>query len=85
MLNQLFPTLDYADLVKESKHLDLSLAPQKLRLALLADTATQRLVTLLRVLFHRNGIDCSFSRAALMPSAWMCTTGIQNFIALLRT
>lgn len=60
MLNQLFPTLDYADLVKESKHLDLSLAPQKLRLALLADTATQRLVTLLRVLFHRNGIDCSF-------------------------
>jgi FkbH-like protein len=59
MLNQVF-SHSYADLVRESRRLDPSSASQKLRVALLADTATQRLVTLLRVLFHRNDIDCSF-------------------------
>jgi FkbH-like protein len=60
MLNQVFPLLSYADILRESRRLDPSSASQKLRMALLADTATQRLATLLRVLFHRNDIDCSF-------------------------
>jgi FkbH-like protein len=60
MLKQRFAPLNYADLVRESKRLDPSATSQKLRVALLADTATQRIATLLRVLFHRNSIDCSF-------------------------
>jgi FkbH-like protein len=60
MLNKVFPPPSYADFVRESRRLDLPLGSQKLRVALLADTATQRIVTLLRVLFRRNDIDCSF-------------------------
>lgn len=60
MLNQVSPPLTYADCLRENRRLDPSSASQKLRVALLADTATQRLATLLRVLFHRNDIDCSF-------------------------
>jgi FkbH-like protein len=59
MLNQVF-SHSYADLVRESRRLNPSSASQKLRVALLADTATQRLATLLRVLFNRNDIDCFF-------------------------
>ena len=49
--------LDYASLVKASRRLDPAATSQKLRIALLADAATQQLVPLLRTLFHQEGID----------------------------
>ncbi len=60
MFNKVFPPLSYADFVRESRRRDLPPGSQKLRVAILADTATQRIVTLLRVLFRMNDIDYAF-------------------------
>ena len=49
--------LDYFALVRASRSLGATGFPQ-VRIALLADCSTQHLVPLLRVLFHRQGLDC---------------------------
>jgi len=49
-------TLDYLDLVDEARSLEPSRCRKVVRLALLADFATQHLVPILRALFARNGI-----------------------------
>ena len=49
--------LEYAALVRMSRRLDLSKTTQNVRIALLSDAATQQFVPLLRVLFHRQGVD----------------------------
>jgi FkbH-like protein len=49
--------LDYPSLVQASRKLDPATTTQKIRLAVLSDAATQRIVPLLRVLLHRHGID----------------------------
>ncbi len=51
--------MDYASLVRAARRLDPAKTSQKVRIALLSDAATQQLVPLLRVLFHRNGIDAA--------------------------
>jgi FkbH-like protein len=51
--------MDYAALVRTSRRLDYSPDTPKLRIALLSDAATQQFVPLLRVLFHRCGVDVS--------------------------
>jgi hypothetical protein len=51
------PLMDYAALVRASRRLDSPPDTPKLRIALLSDAATQQFVPLLRVLFHRCGVD----------------------------
>jgi len=51
--------MDYASLVRASRRLDALGDSQKVRIALLSDAATQQFVPLLRVLFHRCGVDAS--------------------------
>src|SRR5579863_3059345 len=51
--------LDYTELIKASRRLEPAATSQTVRLALLSDAATQRLVPLVRVLLHRCGIDAS--------------------------
>ncbi len=48
--------LDYLSLVKQARTLDVSGCAQRVRLALLADFATQHLAAILRVLFARQGV-----------------------------
>jgi FkbH-like protein len=55
--------LDYATLVAASRHLDLSHTTQTVKLALLSDAATQRLVPLLRTLFARQGVNAEIYEA----------------------
>jgi FkbH-like protein len=50
--------LDYLELVAEARRLDDRARPKSLRLAILADCATQHLVPLIRVLFARRGVNC---------------------------
>src|SRR5438445_6897175 len=49
--------LDYLALLQASRRLDSAQTTQKVRVGLLADAATQRLVSLLRSLFHEHGVD----------------------------
>ncbi len=49
--------LDYGNLLAASRRLDVSGCSQKVRVALLSDSATQRMVPLLRTLFARQGVD----------------------------
>jgi len=51
------PKLDYAALLESSRQLDPAKTSRKVKVALLADAATQRLVPLLRALFHSQGVD----------------------------
>ena len=55
---------DYSSLVRASRSLDTSLLKAKFRLALLSDAATQQLVPLLKVLFHRIGFDAEIYQGA---------------------
>jgi FkbH-like protein len=50
------PDLDYGRLVKKSKKLDSAATGANLRIAILADAASQQFVPLLRTLFHENGV-----------------------------
>ena len=56
--------MDYAALVRASRKLEAPANAQKLRIALLSDAATQQFAPLLRVLFHRCGIDASIYEGA---------------------
>ena len=56
-------SLDYFELVRASRRLDSSSLPS-VRIALLADSSTQHLVPLLKVLFHRQGFQCVVYEAA---------------------
>ena len=47
----------YRSLLQASKHLDPASTTETVRLALLSDSATQRFVPLLRVLFHQRRVD----------------------------
>jgi FkbH-like protein len=55
---------DYASLLRASRRLDPSSTSQKIRIALLSDAATQQFVPLLRVLFHRLGVDAEIYEGA---------------------
>ena len=48
--------LNYFELIRRSKSLDLSSCTEALRVAILADAATQQLVSLLKVLFAERGV-----------------------------
>lgn len=52
-----FPELDYAALLESNRHLDPAKTSRKVKVALLADAATQRLVPLLRAWFHAQSVD----------------------------
>jgi FkbH-like protein len=56
-------TIDYLDLVSAARELDVSAADKTLRLAVVADFATQHLVPPLKVLFARNGIRAEIYEA----------------------
>jgi FkbH-like protein len=74
--------LDYRSLLKAEKSLDPSSAPQKLKLALLSDAATQRFVPLLRALFHRRGVDAQIYEApfdAIELDAYNPSSGLYRF------
>jgi FkbH-like protein len=49
--------LDYRALMQASRHLDPTGTTREIRIALLADAASQPLVPLLRALFHEQGVD----------------------------
>ena len=49
--------LDYFQLLRESRHLDVSGLSERVRVAVLSDASVQHLVPLLRVLFARAGLD----------------------------
>ena len=49
-------TLDYFALSKEAKALKISSAAKVIRIALLADCATQHLATIMRAIAARNGV-----------------------------
>jgi FkbH-like protein len=49
--------LDYFELAKEAKRLDPASCTRTIRLAILGDCATQHLATIVRVLFHRIGVN----------------------------
>jgi len=51
--------MDYAALLRESRHIHPAATSQKIGIALLSDAATQRFVPLLRTLFHRNQLNAS--------------------------
>lgn len=51
--------MDYASLVRASRRLEFPADSPKVRIALLSDAATQQFVPLLRVYFHRCGVDAS--------------------------
>jgi len=51
------PNLEYAALLESSRHLDPAQTHRKVKVALLADAATQRLAPLLRVWFHAQGVE----------------------------
>ena len=55
--------LDYGALLRASRQLDPAGTTQKIRVALLADAATQRLVPLLQALFHRSGVAAEIYEA----------------------
>jgi FkbH-like protein len=55
--------LDYSSLLAASRRLDLAGVTQKIRVALLADAATQRFVPILRTLFCREGVDAEIYEA----------------------
>ena len=55
--------LDYGALVAASRRLDPSKTSRKVKVALLSDAATQRFVPMLRVLFHRQGVDAEIYEA----------------------
>src|SRR5208337_2215952 len=54
--------LNYAQLVKKARHLDVTTG-SKLKLALLADVSTQHLTPLLRVLFASHGVNAEIYEA----------------------
>jgi FkbH-like protein len=56
-------TIDYLDLISAERKLDVSACNKAVRLAIVADFATQHLIPLLKVLFARNGV-----RAAIYES-----------------
>ena len=63
MLKDNRSTLDYSHLLRRSQQLFSTSVGGKLRLALLADVSTQRLASLIRVLFADNGIDVEIYEA----------------------
>src|SRR5271165_1029531 len=56
-------TLDYLDLIKQARDLDLPAGAKTVRLAVLSDFATQHLLPVLRVLFARNGVSVEIYEA----------------------
>jgi FkbH-like protein len=74
--------MDYAALVRASRRLDFPADAQKVRIALLADAATQQLAPLLRVLFHRCGFDASIYEGpfdAIRLEALDANSGLYRF------
>jgi len=74
--------MDYSSLVRASRRLDTSAHKTKLRVALLSDAATQQLVPLLRVLFHRCGVDASIYEApfdGIQLEALDANSGLYHF------
>ena len=74
--------LDYSALVRASKRLDPTATSGQVRIALLSDAATQQFVPLLRVLFHRNGINASIYEAsfdAIQLEAFDRASGLYAF------
>jgi len=63
MRNTRLRDLDYATLMRISRHLDPKEATQSIRLALLSDAATQQLARLLRALFHQNQVNATIYEA----------------------
>lgn len=57
------PRLDYSALLAASRRLDVTSATQKVKIALLSDAATQRLVPILRVLFAKQGVNAEIYEA----------------------
>ncbi len=55
--------LDYGALLAASRRLDPAKTSRKMKIALLSDAATQRFVPVLRVLFHRQGVDAEIYEA----------------------
>jgi hypothetical protein len=64
MSDQRLLPLDYATLLRVGRRLDPSKTPQKIRIALLSDAASQQFVPLLRALFHRQGVDAAIYEGA---------------------
>ena len=56
-------SLDYGALLAASRRLDPAKTSLKVKIALLSDAATQRFVPILRVLFHRQGVDAEIYEA----------------------
>jgi FkbH-like protein len=74
-------TLDYFDLLRESKRLPAP-SPEAFRLAILADTSTQQLVPLVRVLLHRLAAGCVIYEApfdAIELEAYNAQSGLYDF------
>jgi FkbH-like protein len=81
--NDMGLTLDYFDLVRESKGLT-SPPDDALRIALLADASTQHLVPLIRVLLHQRRMECLIYEApfdAVELEVYDGQSGLYNFRA----
>jgi len=74
--------LDYQTLLRASRCLSREGTTQKVELALLADTATQRFVPILRALFHRQRVDAEIYEApfdAIEPEVYDAQSGLYQF------
>jgi FkbH-like protein len=86
MLNNSTPKpakdLDYQGLLRASRDLGREGATQKVKLALLSDAATQRFVPILRVLFHRHGVEAEIYEApfgSLEAEVYDAQSGLYQF------